>query len=69
MESEKQALETTVSELRNEIQVFKATFDGQLGALRNDKATLEKALEAERASKGQIAPTDQEPIIVCAACH
>jgi hypothetical protein len=53
-----------VSELRNEIQVLTADFNGQLDVLRGGKNALEKSLEAERTSKSQDSGPNQEPIIV-----
>ena len=40
-------------------------FNGQLDILRAEKAALEKALEADRASKSQDSSLDKEPAIVC----
>jgi peptidoglycan hydrolase CwlO-like protein len=64
-ETEKQALQTAVSELRNEIQVMTVGFNGQLDALRSEKMALEKTLEVERSSKPHDSGSDQQPIIVC----
>lgn len=63
-ETEKQALQATVSELRNEIQVLRADLNGQLDTLRSEKAALEKTLEVERSSKSHDSNSNQEPIIV-----
>jgi hypothetical protein len=64
IETEKQAMETTVSELRQEMQVLAVNLNGQLDTLRGEKAALEKTLEIERASKPHISDSEQEPIIV-----
>ena len=63
-ETEKQALQTTVSELRNEIQTMTASFNGQLDTLRSEKMALEKTLEVEKASKSHDSSSDQQPITV-----
>jgi len=63
-ETEKQALQTTVSELRHEIQVLTADFNGQLEVLRGEKNALEKSLEVERTPKSQDSGLNQESIVV-----
>lgn len=64
MEAEKQALETTVSDLRNQIQVLTADLDGRLNTLRSEKAAVEKSLEIERAAKGSDQSSSQDAIVV-----
>jgi hypothetical protein len=60
-ETEKQALEATVSQLRDEMQALTTDFNRQLDTLRAESAALEKAPEIEKTSKSGL---DQEPIIV-----
>lgn len=64
MEEEKQTLQTTVSDLRNQIQVLTANLGGQLNTLRSEKAALEKSLEVEKATKGSNPSSGQDAVIV-----
>lgn len=64
MEAEKQVLENTVSDLRNQIQVLTTDLGGQLDILRREKATLEQSLEVEKIAKGPNLGSGQDSIIV-----
>lgn len=63
-EEEKQALEATISGLRNEIQVMTADLNSQLATLRSEKSALEKSLQVEKASKTSDSSSDQDSTIV-----
>jgi hypothetical protein len=64
MEAEKQALETTVLDLRNQIQGLTVDLNGQFDTLRSEKAVVEKSLEIERAAKGSDHSSGQDVIVV-----
>lgn len=64
MENEKQALEATVAELRSQMEAMATGLNGQLEALRNEKAALERSLDLEKATSGLDATASHDLTVV-----
>ncbi|KAF7966386.1 hypothetical protein HWV62_38881 [Athelia sp. TMB] len=58
--TEKQLLQTTITELRSEIEVLTANLNSQVESLRLEKSALENSLAAEKASKEPFAAVEPD---------
>lgn len=57
-------MQTTITELRSEIEVLTGNLNGQIESLRAEKNTLEKSLVLEKALKAPTAPGEPDAVMV-----